>query len=58
MNIRYWFWRAFKPNRARGIKAAITRKDNEARKRMNSFIVQPPSQVPPQAGVINNEAAS
>ena len=30
MNIRYWFWRAFKPNRARGIKAAQTRARNRA----------------------------
>ena len=26
MNIRYWFWRIFKPNRARGIKAGVTRR--------------------------------
>ena len=26
--VRIWFWKVFKPNRARGIKAAETRKRN------------------------------
>lgn len=51
MSIRYWwFVLTRQKRRAGGMRAAQTRKANKSR------FFQPPSQVPPQAGVIVADA--